>query len=673
MATTVKGYELLTSIGSGAFGRTYRARKGGKLYALKVLKPEAIRDEVDLKRFQRECRALQKIDSDHVVRYHDHGVIKDDDGVETYFIVMDFVEGVDLQRKLRAAAPPLPEAEIRKVVSQVLKGLADIHKHRIVHRDLKPSNIFITKDGTVKILDFGLVKMLDYTTLTMTGQALGTPLYMSPEEMLAREIDHRSDLFSFGVLMFHLLTGRFPFPSDNLMQLMRAVTQDPPERPTRFNAEVSNRLENLVLRLLEKEPYLRPSNAQEVAELLERTPFFRAEETPAPAAAAWSLGGKMCLIRLLPNEKSVMERFLEDGGIDGVIFQANYLPRYEGHLDMLRSRGVPYLFDPSTNRLTYSKFSETEGLRNLPYVFDKMDKLTAGKLRSIGEIRRYVREVLNWQIKHGCTHLVAPFHFSKTLTSEWIEVDLKLISEAREYLASKSRPEKLFAAVCTNIEDLTDEDNRKLLVNRYSKHPVDGYLFYVDPIQERTSVPGQLYSYLSVLVDFKALGKPLIAGRIGNMGLGVVSLGIDAFETGIASLSFFSEQALLEERPRGYTMQIRYYVPELLTSLQIEAVTDILAAGPYKGLICGCPYCGGRSDDASLRRIAKEHFLYHRVREMAEINALREGDRLPAFLKKTERALALSGEIRRKMGIEMPPSQHFKTWLEVFPEVAKRI
>ncbi len=100
MPEKINGYEILASLGSGAFGRTYRVKKGGKVYAMKVLKPEAIRDEVDRKRFQRECRALQKISSNHVVPYHDHGVF-DDEGVETYYIVMGFVEGTDFHRRLR--------------------------------------------------------------------------------------------------------------------------------------------------------------------------------------------------------------------------------------------------------------------------------------------------------------------------------------------------------------------------------------------------------------------------------------------------------------------------------------------------------------------------------------------------------------------------------------------
>ena len=146
MPKKINGYDILTSLGSGAFGRTFRVKKGGAFYAMKVLKPEAMRTEIDRRRFQRECRALQKIASDHVVSYYDHGVF-DDDGSETFYVVMDFVEGTDFQRRLRGRELPLPEAEIRSLLSQVLAGLTDIHEHRIVHRDIKPANIFITTDG----------------------------------------------------------------------------------------------------------------------------------------------------------------------------------------------------------------------------------------------------------------------------------------------------------------------------------------------------------------------------------------------------------------------------------------------------------------------------------------------------------------------------------------------
>ena len=673
MPTKFGSYELLKTLGSGAFGTTYQVRKGGKVYALKVLKPDAIRSEVDLRRFQRECRALQKINSPYVVPYHDHGVVEDD-GDQAFFLVMEFVEGSDLQRRLKGKTFPLPEADIRSWVGQVLLGLTAIHEQKLVHRDLKPSNIFVATDGRVRILDFGLVKMLDYTTITHTGGMVGTPLYMSPEEMLGKDIDHRSDLYSFGVLLFHLLTGKFPIVGDNHLQLVKRVTEDPPARPSAYVGGLSNRLENLILRLLEKEPYLRPSNANEVRVLLERTAFFVEKEVAVRVAPDSRVAQpKQCLIRLLPNEKSVIDRATATGArVDGVVFQANYLPLYEGHLELLRERGIPYFFDPSTNRLPYSKFTQTKGLRELPYVYDRMNRLTPARLKAIADIRQYVEDVLNWQIRYGCDRLVAPFHFSKGLGSEWHSLDLKLLAESREYLDAKGRGEKLFAGVCVNIEEFTDEESRKALVNAYSRYAADGYLFYVDPIQERTAVPAQLYSYLSMLLDFKELDRPVVAGRVGNMGLGVLALGVDAFEAGVASLTFFTEQDLLEDRPAGYTMQTRYYMPDLLASVQLETATDILAAPEFKRLACKCPHCQGQTGSAIGKR-AKEHFLHLRAKEIEALNSCPESERLSVFLKRAERAYRLAAEIRTKLAIKTPPTQHFKTWLEVFPEVAKRL
>lgn len=311
MSRRIGDYELLGTLGAGAFGRTYRARRGGLLYAVKLLKPEAVRDEVDARRFERECRALQKIDSEFVVPYRDHGVIEHE-GVATFYLVMGYVEGKDLSKHLAGRSFPIDEADLRSWSDQILQGLAAIHGERIVHRDLKPSNILVGTDGRVRILDFGVVKMLDYTTITHTGGMVGTPLFMSPEEMLGTEIDHRSDLYSFGVLLFHLLTGKYPLKGDNHLQHVRLVTQEPPRRPREFVPGISNRLENLVLALLEKQPYLRPASAEDVRVALTRTPFFIQHDVPRPPERPEGFERKLCFIRLLPNEKTVLDRAADE-------------------------------------------------------------------------------------------------------------------------------------------------------------------------------------------------------------------------------------------------------------------------------------------------------------------------------------------------------------------------
>jgi serine/threonine protein kinase len=671
MAQEIGGYRIEGKLGSGAFGTTYKAAKGGKTYALKVLKPDAVRTDVDRKRFDRECRALQKLSSPHVVPYVDHGVIEEDSET-TYFLVMGFFDGGDLDRAVKAKGFPLPEASIRSWALQTLEGLAAIHDAKLVHRDLKPSNILLDPTDQIRIVDFGLVKMLDYTTITHTGALVGTPLYMAPEIMKGAPAEHRSDLYSFGVLLYYLLTGKHPLTATNHLHLVRRVTQESPVPPRAVSPQISNSLENLILSLLAKEPYLRPFSAKEVAEVLRKTPFQAptgSQIAPAPQA---SLDRRQCWIRLLHNEKSAVTRALDHCTVDAAVFQANYLPKYKGQLEALRDAGVPYLFDPSTNRLAYSKFTQTDGLRALPYVYDKMNRLTPKSLASLEKQKDYAKDVLDWQISNGCHWLVSPFHFSRDLSSEWIDLDLKLFAEARDYLKAKGRSERLFHGVCFNIEAFTDAESRAALVNTLSRSQADGYLFYVDPIEERTAVAGQLFSYLNILLDFKQLGRPVVASRIGNLGLGVVALGIDAFEVGIASLGAFSEKDLLEDRPVGYNMQKRYYVPQLMTSLGLDLAVQILGSPAFAKLACHCPFCEGRRD-VSLGQGAKEHFLFQRAEEMKALNSLLESGRLDWFLTRTKAALGLMQSIRKQLGAKLPPFQHLQTWLDVFPEAGKRL
>src|SRR5208337_302967 len=158
-----------------------------------------------------------------------------------------------------------------------------IHAMNIVHRDLKPQNAFVTNDGQVKLLDFGLVKMLDYTTLTtLPGQPIGTPMYISPEILRGEQIDYRADFYSFGVLVYHLVSkGAFPFDAREPLELYGKVVNEPPVPPTRKNRRVSSELENLILTLLMKQPYQRNLNHDELKEALRGTPFYMAA-APTP-------------------------------------------------------------------------------------------------------------------------------------------------------------------------------------------------------------------------------------------------------------------------------------------------------------------------------------------------------------------------------------------------------
>ena len=195
--TGIAGYQLGRVLGVGAFGETYEATKGSQRFALKLIKEQAMQMGFDSRRFEREVRALKKAVRPHVVKFVEEGTAQL--GNETrYYIALEFLDGQDLAHVFRTAGNAFDEMRLKNVLVQIVQGLETIHQQNIIHRDLKPENVFLMAQDYVKLLDFGLVKMLDYTTLTIIpGQPIGTPLYIAPEILRYTSIcSRRINLFS---------------------------------------------------------------------------------------------------------------------------------------------------------------------------------------------------------------------------------------------------------------------------------------------------------------------------------------------------------------------------------------------------------------------------------------------------------------------------------------------
>lgn len=245
-------YTIIETLGAGAMGTVYRARdtKLGRDVALKVLPEDLAADPDRLDRFQREARALAAIDHPNIVTVY---------SVEEYggahFLTMALVAGRSLQDELETGPVTLPL--FYAIADQLTDALFAAHERGIVHRDLKPANIMLTEDGRVKILDFGLAKLTEAdpyeaeTDLkTKAGVVMGTAPYMSPEQVQGHELDHRSDLFSLGVVFYQMLTGERPFSGDNAAALFSAILRDEPAPMAGQQSE----LERLVLRCVAKRP-----------------------------------------------------------------------------------------------------------------------------------------------------------------------------------------------------------------------------------------------------------------------------------------------------------------------------------------------------------------------------------------------------------------------------------
>jgi serine/threonine protein kinase len=268
---TLGHYRIIEKIGFGGMGDVYRARDEqlGREVAIKLLKPELASDQDRLRRFQQEARAAAALNHENIVAVYDFGV---QDGLP--YIVSELLHGVTLRDYLKRG--PVPVRQAADYATQIVEGLSAAHAKGIVHRDLKPENLFITKEGRVKILDFGIAKLLSpdagdeqsvatMTTQTKSGSLLGTVAYMSPEQLRAKPVDHRSDIFSFGAILFEMLTGRRAFPGETDVDTMTAVLkEDPPEISLPGQSSVPA-YDQIVHHCLEKDPEDRFQSARDLS------------------------------------------------------------------------------------------------------------------------------------------------------------------------------------------------------------------------------------------------------------------------------------------------------------------------------------------------------------------------------------------------------------------------
>ncbi len=262
-------YEIETEIGRGAMGIVYKARdlKLKRTIALKVIRFENVKDEQDrrerIARFHQEARATARLDHPNIVRLHDY-----DETDDNFYMTMEYVAGQSLSKVLEGGRLDIQRAI--GIFGQILHGLDYAHQRHIVHRDIKPGNIMLRENDTVKILDFGLVKVLNANknfALTNPDARVGAPYYMSPEQINAERVDARSDIFSLGVVFYEMLTGERPFKADaetSMAQLFNEVLNSSPPTVRTLRSEVPPGLDAVVSKMLAKEPVMRFQNVAEV-------------------------------------------------------------------------------------------------------------------------------------------------------------------------------------------------------------------------------------------------------------------------------------------------------------------------------------------------------------------------------------------------------------------------
>jgi len=266
IGTYLDKYEVLQKIGEGGMATVYRARHStlGREVAIKVLHPHLSAVARNRRRFAREARAIEHLDHENILKIFDYS----GSDAEDCYIVTEFVEGQTL-RQLIETRGLLPSEVAALIGARLADALRYAHESGIIHRDLKPENVMLRADGTVKLMDFGIARFLDESSVTMTGALVGSPAYMSPEQALERVLDPRSDLFSLGTLLFHLVTGQLPFTGTNPSIILRNIIEGNRRDVLDVQPGVAPRLADIIDRLMEPSPDARFDTAQAVEAALE--------------------------------------------------------------------------------------------------------------------------------------------------------------------------------------------------------------------------------------------------------------------------------------------------------------------------------------------------------------------------------------------------------------------
>ena len=256
-------YEIIQKVGNGGMAIVYKARDMvlNRFVAIKVLRDEFTTDEEFIKRFETEAQSAARLTHANIVSIYDVGV---DNGI--YFIVMELIQGKTLKEIIVEEGGPLPWKWSVNVAIQIASALEVAHRNNIIHRDIKPHNIIITEDGVAKVTDFGIAKAVSNSTITAFGKTIGSVHYFSPEHARGGYTDAKSDLYSLGVVMYEMLTGRVPFDADTPVSVALKHMQETPEEPIEVNPNIPVAINQIIMKALKKEPELRYQTATEMLE-----------------------------------------------------------------------------------------------------------------------------------------------------------------------------------------------------------------------------------------------------------------------------------------------------------------------------------------------------------------------------------------------------------------------
>lgn len=582
----INGYLFEEALGSGSFGAVYRVSKENNVYAAKVLSETYILDEFknEQNRITREIDVLKNVKGENLIKYQEDFYFKNEFGIMEYVIVMEYFPGRTLRSFLRNDVEL--ETLIRIFVS-VLYGVRDLHNtiienEGIIHRDLKPDNIMIDDNLNVKIIDYGLSKIIDFSSITSTGTQIGSPLYMSPEQLKdSKHIDYRADIYALGIILYEMLTKNIPYKASTLPELLMKILNDPIIPPKQYNPSISDGLENIIFKATAKEPFARFQTVDEFIDAFDKE-NIQEEIVTVGKYYAW-----------VYREKDVTEQFEKVNKADIIypIHVQNWMKKL--HLHFANNNFENVIIDPSTQRLSYVAFGNTKGLVELPYAPEK-GVISLEYLHNPQKRKEYIDK---WYATVSIGQkLILPYHYISNTdypvekVDDWIRMNIQLIDESSQVV---EEGKEKYAMISIGLGHLVFQADKILSYFVHAK--VDGFIVQVSDMKQLNEQ--SLGSYLEFMVNLqKYTSKPVIALKVPiPLGLTLIAKGIHGFSLGLASIDYFDEQYIKEEKD-SFNLYSKFYFPQVLSFLTYPKKDTFAFEQIYNYFGgCDCKWCNGKS------------------------------------------------------------------------------
>lgn len=582
----INGYLFEEALGSGSFGAVYRVSKEGKMYAAKVLAETYILDEFknEQNRITREIDVLKTVKGENLIKFQEDFYFKNEFGVIEYVIIMEYFAGETLRNFLKR------DVELDTLIDIfvcILQGVKDLHntiikEEGIIHRDLKPDNIMIDKNLNVKIIDYGLSKIIDFSSITSTGTQIGSPLYMSPEQLKdSKHIDYRVDIYALGIILYEMLTKNIPYKAATLPELLMKILNDPIIPPKQYNPNISDGLEKIIFKATAKEPFARFQTIEEFIDAFSKK-NIQEELVTLGKYYAW-----------VYREKDVTEQFEEVNTADIIypIHVQNWMKKLHQHFADNNFENV--IIDPSTQRLSYVAFGNTKGLLELPYAPEK-GVISLEYLQNPQRRKEYIEK---WYetVSMG-KKLILPYHYisntdySVEKVDDWIRMNIQLIDESSKIV--ESGKEK-YAMISIGLGHLVFQADK--ILSYFVHADVDGFIVQVSDMKQLNEQ--SLGSYIDFMVNLqKYTNKPVIALKVPiPLGLTLIGKGIHGFSLGLASIDYFDEQYIKEEKD-SFNLYSKFYFPQVMSFLTYPKKDTFAFEQIYNYFGgCNCRWCKDRS------------------------------------------------------------------------------